>query len=103
MRLAIHFDCQSCIAAEEVDDIRPGGMLSPKFESVGTLSKPMPENHFWQRHLASKLARALRRARSCLGGNILQHDPSTVLRTVPLPETSSGRIYSSASRLRACA
>jgi hypothetical protein len=62
VRLPIDFDRQSSIAAEEVEDIRSGGMLATELEPVRTLAEPMPEDHFWQRHFAPEPASIFSRA-----------------------------------------
>ena len=46
MCLAVHLDRQPCIAAEEVQNVRPARMLTPKLEAAGTLPKLLPEDHF---------------------------------------------------------
>jgi hypothetical protein len=51
MRLAIHLDRQPCIAAEEIQHIGSGRMLASELEAGRTLTKPMPQDDFWKRHL----------------------------------------------------
>ena len=46
MRFPVNFDSEPSIAAEEVEHVRPGRMLSAKLEAVWTLPKPFPEDHF---------------------------------------------------------
>jgi hypothetical protein len=95
MRFPVDLNRQPCVAAEEVEHIGPGGVLPAKLEAARSSPKPMPEDHLRKGHLAPQMPRISRRARSRLWREILQHwrHPSTVLRTVPLPEASSGRIW----------
>ena len=46
VRLPVHLDRQPCIAAEEVENVRPAWMLTPKLQAIGPLPKLLPENHF---------------------------------------------------------
>jgi hypothetical protein len=96
MSRAIDFDREPSVAAVEVENINSGGMLPPKLEPAWPLSKRLPEQHFRQGHLAAKLARISNRSVLSLWRNVLEHvaGPSTMLRMVPLPETSSGRNWS---------
>ena len=42
MRPATNFDDQSRLMAVKVGDIRPGGVLSPEFQSAGAPAKHLP-------------------------------------------------------------
>ena len=95
MRLPVHFDRQPRVGAEKIQHIGSGRMLASKLQAIRALSKPMPDDDLGQSHLATKLACAARGSRLRLWCDVFQHFPSTVLRTVPLPETSSGRIFTS--------
>jgi hypothetical protein len=45
MRLSVHLDGQPRIVAEEVEDVRPRGMLPTEFETIWPLTKPMPKDY----------------------------------------------------------
>jgi len=89
--LTIDFNCQPRIAAKEVQDIAASRVLPAELQSVWPLTQPMPEYHFGKRHLPAQTARVSRRIGARLRCDVLEHGPSTMLRMVPLPETSSGR------------
>jgi hypothetical protein len=89
MKLPIDFDGQAAIAAEKIQNIRACRMLPAELDALRPLPQLLPQQDFRQGHLASPFARqpyGLSRS--------AQHriSPSTMLRMVPLPETSSGRI-----------
>ena len=88
---SVNLDREPSIAAKEIEDVRATWVLPPKFESVRPGAKPPPKQDFRQAHLFAKAPRAARRSASRLWCDISQHSPSTMLRMVPLPETSSGR------------
>jgi hypothetical protein len=92
--LAIDFNRQTRVTAEEVENVLSGGMLSTEFETAGPTAKRLPKYHFRKRHLASKPTSVPSRSFLRLRCNVLEHQPgpSTMLRMVPLPETSSGRM-----------
>jgi hypothetical protein len=73
-------------------------MLAPKFEPAGLPPKGLPDHHFRERHICTKVARAPYRLCPSFWRNVSEHSvsPSTMLRMVPLPETSSGRMERSA-------
>jgi hypothetical protein len=56
MRLSIDLDRQPRIAAEEVEDVRSGWMLSAEFEAFRALAQPLSEDHFRQAHFPAQLA-----------------------------------------------
>ena len=91
---AIDFDGQPRVSAKEINDVRTARMLTAKLEATRSLTQPTPENYFRKTHLSPKLACFDRRAGASFRRDVFEHPlfPSTVLRTVPLPETSSGRI-----------
>jgi hypothetical protein len=94
VRLAIHFDAKLRPIAVEIERIRSRGMLLAPFKPGLRAAKLLPQQHFGQRHLPPQFAR------SVIGfAGTPDHLPapkrrinrSTMLRMVPLPETSSGR------------
>ena len=91
---AIDFDRQACVAAEEIEAVRAGWMLPTEFDAGILTTQRLPENDFRKRHLATKSAGIADGAPSSLRCDVPEHGagPSTMLRMVPLPETSSGRI-----------
>jgi len=91
MRLAIDLYGEACVATEEVEDVLTARMLAAKFEAAGMPAKHLPQDNFRQAHFAPEVTCSRRRSRTRLRCNVLKHGPSTMLRTVPLPETSSGR------------
>ena len=96
MALPVHFDAQLRRVTIEVQRIRTRRMLLSPFMPHSVLSKLFPKQDFRKAELPTVLARL------AVGLSIsLQHfagpvsrcaRPSTMLRMVPLPETSSGRI-----------
>jgi hypothetical protein len=66
-------------------------MLPTELETIRSAAKRLPKYHFRKRHLAAEATRVPSGSLSSLRCNVLEHGPSTVLRTVPLPEASSGR------------
>ena len=91
--LAIDFDRQTRVAAEEVENVRTGWMLPTELHAIRPLPQPLPKNDLGKRHLAPQLPSSRRGSWPGFWRDVFQHGPSTVLRTVPLPETSSGRIF----------
>ena len=87
MGFAIDFDRQPGIAAEEVEDVRTAGVLTPEFETVRACPKNTPKDHFRQAHQMTQLAGARNSATLRLGCDILEHplSPPSVLRTVTSP------------------
>jgi hypothetical protein len=96
VRFSINLNRQPSVTTEEVEDVRTGRVLAAELQAVWTLPEPMSEYHFGKAHRAPQLPRVAHRVRRRFWRNVFQHRrcPSTVLRTVPLPETSSGRIWS---------
>jgi hypothetical protein len=85
---SVNLDRQFRVGTEEVEDVGSSGMLPTEFESPGALAEPLPEHDFRSRHDPTKSPRfPYGRFGSAKHGEV----PSTMLRTVPLPETSSGR------------
>ncbi len=93
MPLTIDLDRQSRIAAKEIENVGAARMLPPKLQTARSRSQYLPQQHLRQRHLSAQLPRALYRSERSRWRLISQHrlSPSTMLRMVPLPETSSGR------------
>ena len=89
MRLAIDLDAQPGFGAVEIEHERTRGMLAAKFKSGWSGAELLPKNHLGQRHDAPELARASHRH-----SRLVQHRacPSTMLRMVPLPQRSLGRV-----------
>ena len=91
VRLSVDLDRERGIETIEVEYIGAGGMLSAELDTCGTLAQFAPKKHFRQCHGLAKRARVS-------DGFSWSHQhcasPSTMLRMVPLPETSSGRIFS---------
>jgi hypothetical protein len=83
MRLPIDFHDKFKTRAEEVEDVRSGGILMPEPEARAVLAQRLPEQHLGQKHLpALMLCYPLGALRP------VQHAasyPSTSLRLVPLP------------------
>jgi hypothetical protein len=94
MGFAVDFDSQPRVAAEKVENERPGRMLAAKFEAGWALSERLPNLHLWHAHFSAKASRAANGDRAGLWCDVFEHasGPSTMLRMVPLPEKSSGRI-----------
>ena len=94
MGASINLNRQPRIAAEEVQNIDTAGVLPAEFQSAGPFPEFPPQQHFRQRHFPAQLSRPVDPARLRFGRNVSKHvnSPSTMLRMVPLPETSSGRI-----------
>ena len=94
VRFAVDLERESGIAAEEIEHERSSGMLAAELQPGRTLPQPMPERNFWEGHLATQAPGIACRPRASLWRDVLEHwlDPATMLRMVPLPETSSGRI-----------
>ncbi len=93
VRFAVDLDRKTRIGTEKIEDIVATWMLSAELQAVRSGAKRLPQQHFGKRHLAAKFPRISDAVRTPLGRNILEHrdNPSTMLRMVPLPETSSGR------------
>ena len=95
MRLPVHLDAQLRTVAVEIERIRSGRMLFAPVESPSTATKLLPQKHLGKgKRTPQRSGPAIRFARA------FQHaarsrsscaTPSTMLRMVPLPETSSGR------------
>ena len=96
MRLSVDLDREPGVCAEEVEDIRPARMLTPELEAARPNRKMSPEQQFRKAHRASQASRARDPAGSWSRCAVPEHRaaPSTMLRMVLLPETSSGRIWS---------
>ena len=94
VRDTIDLDPQPCIAAIKVEDEIVTAVLATKLEAIGAGLKHAPQQNFGQRHFPAQLARFANGSGGRFWRNIFQHrkNPSTMLRMVPLPETSSGRI-----------
>jgi hypothetical protein len=93
MRLAIHLDREPCIAAVEIETERTGRMLVTKLEPGRPLAQFSPQQRLGQAHRTTPRSRSLHGVPAPFRRMILEHRtcPSTMLRMVPLPETSSGR------------
>jgi hypothetical protein len=96
MGFAVDLNREASIAAEEVENIRPRRMLAAEFQAVRFLAEHLPKDHFGQSHLTPKVTRVFCRGLPRFRRDVFQHGycPSTMLRLVPLPETSSGRNWS---------
>ena len=94
VRDTIDLDAQSCIAAIEIENEIITTVLTSEFEAIGARLKYAPQQHFRKRHLSAQSAGFPNGAGGRFRCNIPEHriHPSTMLRMVPLPETSSGRI-----------
>jgi hypothetical protein len=62
VNLAIDLDCQAGIAAEKVENVRTGGMLSPELQPFWLLAESLPKNNFGQGHFAPEPASTSDRA-----------------------------------------
>jgi hypothetical protein len=60
MGLPVNFDRQPRVTTEEIQHIRTGWMLATELETFRSLPKPMPQDDFGQRHLATEFARGSR-------------------------------------------
>jgi hypothetical protein len=82
MALPINFNGQPRFEAGEVQQIGRLWMLATKAKSARAFAQGLPQEHFWKLHFPARLSRSAhimdRRAED-------GWDPSTVLRTVPLP------------------
>ena len=91
MGFSIHFYRQTCVAAEEVEDIRSGWMLSAK-----PADRPDADGanaRVSLRAMASRgvaCARFLRSGRASLRCDVSEHAPPPCFAWSPLPETSWG-------------
>jgi hypothetical protein len=92
MGLTVDLHGKPGIAAEKIEHISACRMQPAELQPGRALAEPMPEDHFGKGHLTPQPARVGCGTRSRLRCDVFEHGPSTVLRTVPLPETSSGRI-----------
>ncbi len=94
MHFAIDLDRQPSVTAVKVEDIAATGMLAAKLQPRRAGAKNVPQQHFGQRHGAAQAAGTVDAARGSFRRDVFQHPhfPSTMLRMVPLPEQSSGRI-----------
>jgi hypothetical protein len=87
MGFAVYLDRQPGVAAKEIEDVGACGMLAAELDAGRALSQFAPEKALWQAHRLAQYARAL----DCASRPTQHHrNPSTMLRMVPLPETSSG-------------
>jgi hypothetical protein len=94
VRFPIYFHREARIAAEEIEDERAGRVLASKFQPARPVTQRSPKKGFGQAHLGAERARSLHGSRRSFRCNVLEHSrPSTMLRMVPHPETSSGRIW----------
>jgi hypothetical protein len=68
-------------------------MFAPELETTRRLAQRLPEQDFGQAHITTSRPRSAYGVSSTFRQHILEHrdSPSTMLRMVPLPETSSGR------------
>jgi hypothetical protein len=94
MGFAVDLYRKACIAAEEVEVVRAGRMLASEFQACRSGSKHLPEENFRKAQFSAEAARLSNGSSSAARRDVLEHCgcPSTMLRMVPLPETSSGRI-----------
>ena len=89
MTVAVDFDARPSASTIEVEREETCGVLMSELKSVRPLAQFLPEQHLRQRHLAAQAScvpnslRRLFQYRAC---------PFTMLRMVPLPKTSLGRI-----------
>ena len=89
MRLAVDLDRERGVEAIEVEYIGAGGMLPSELDAGGALAQFAPQQNLGQSHGPAQFARLFH----CSRWSRQHHaSPSTMLRMVPLPETSSGRI-----------
>jgi len=94
MRATVNLDGKSRVAAVEVDNVGAARMLASKFHALWARAQHTPQQHLRQAHRTSKSSRLRDGTGFSLWSRIAKHKdyPSTMLRMVPLPETSSGRI-----------
>jgi hypothetical protein len=95
MRLSIDLDAQLRPVTIEIERVFSGGVLLAPLEASLRSPKLLPQQHFGQRHLPPQCARAPKRFPRTPDHPLAPRrraNPSTMLRMVPLPETSSGRI-----------
>jgi len=90
---AVDLDREPRVAAVEIQDVRTTGMLPAKLEALRTAAKCTPKQAFRQSQLPSQTSSLFNSAVARFRRHVSQHrrSPSTILRTVPLPEASSGR------------
>ena len=93
MRLAIDFDRQPRVAAVKIQRVGARRVLAAELQTTRSSAQRLSQQHFRQSHRLPQSARLTDRPRFCLWRDILERNghPSTMLRMVPLPETSSGR------------
>src|SRR5690606_30964510 len=94
----VHLDGQPRIEAIEIQHIIARAVLTAELEAVGTLAEMLPEQDLRQRQLFTQFAGEMGRTGICLGCEVLEHPspltpPPPPSAAVPLPETSSGRIW----------
>jgi hypothetical protein len=57
MRLAIHFDAQSPVKADKIDDVIDARELTTKTQAAGALTELLPKHDLGESQLTAKLAR----------------------------------------------
>jgi hypothetical protein len=93
VHLTINFDSKPCITAIEIEGVIPAWMLSAELKTIRPPPQNLPQHDFGRRHGAAQAARLIHRSSFGFWRYVPKdHFPSTMLRMVPLPETSSGRI-----------
>ena len=95
VRFAINLDAKPRGMAIEIERIDACGMLPSPFVSHAAFAQLLSQQDLRQGHLAPRRARAAKRF-GCAPDHAARSpkrraNPSTMLRMVPLPETSSGR------------
>ena len=88
VRLSVNLDYEPPVEAGEIGHTAVARKLTTEAMTVRALSKLLPEDDFWQRHLVTELActsdvRVRRTDRSM--SHPPRFGPSTMLRMVPLP------------------
>jgi len=91
---AIYLDSETRIATIKVQNERPARMLASKFEAQRISPQCAPQQNFGKAHFFTKAPRIANDFWRRFWRNVFEHlhHPSTILRMVPLPESSSGRI-----------
>jgi hypothetical protein len=89
MHLTIHLNRKPRRSTVEIEHERPRRMLPPELHTRRSGPQHSPQRNFRHRHGSTQSPRVAH----CLP-RLVEHraGPSTMLRMVPLPETSSGRI-----------
>ena len=57
MRLAINLDRQPAFETRKINDVAMARKLTAEAQSLGSLTKVVPQHHLWESELAAKLAR----------------------------------------------